>query len=174
HCHRSPARRVPHCCPTRRSSDLRVVPARRRRSLMNVALTSISGEPLSLDTHLQAVGSPAHGALANFVGVVRDHSPDASGTVDYLEYVAHPDAEAVLQRISTEVAQANPEVVVAASHRVGTVEVGGVAIVVCAGSAHRAEAFEVCRTLVERVKAELPLWKKQVLSDGTHTWVGSA
>ncbi|HLR28350.1 MAG TPA: molybdenum cofactor biosynthesis protein MoaE [Ruania sp.] len=141
---------------------------------MNVALTSISGEPLSLDTHLQAVGSPAHGALANFVGVVRDHSPDASGTVDYLEYVAHPDAEAVLQRISTEVAQANPEVVVAASHRVGTVEVGGVAIVVCAGSAHRAEAFEVCRTLVERVKAELPMWKKQVLSDGTHTWVGSA
>src|SRR5699024_2560363 len=87
---------------------------------------------------------------------------------------SHPDAEAVLQRISTEVAQANPEVVVAANHRMSTVEVGGVAIVVCAGSAHRAEAFKMCRTLIERIKAELPMWKKQVLSDGTHTWVGSA
>lgn len=141
---------------------------------MNVALASISAEPLSLDEHLQAVTSPANGALANFVGTVRDHSPDAAGTVDRLEYVAHPDAPSVLRRISREVAGEHPQVTVAASHRVGTVEVGGAAIVVCAGSAHRAEAFGACRVLVERIKAELPMWKKQVLHDGTHTWVGSA
>ena len=141
---------------------------------MSVALTSISGEPLSLTAHLEAVTSPAHGALANFVGTVRDHSPDVQGTVEHLEYVGHPDALAVLRRISEEVAAEYPQVSVAASHRVGTVEVGGIAIVVCAGSAHRAEAFDVCRMLVERIKAGLPMWKKQVLSDGTHTWVGSA
>lgn len=141
---------------------------------MSVTLTSISSEPLSLADHLEAVTSPAQGALANFVGTVRDHSPDAAGTVTHLEYVGHPDALAVLQRISAEVAADRPQVAVAASHRVGTVEVGGIAIVVCAGSAHRAEAFEACRVLVERIKAELPMWKKQVLADGTHTWVGSA
>ena len=52
--------------------------------------------------------------------------------------------------------------------------VGEAAIVAAAASAHRAEAFEACRTVVERVKAELPIWKREILADGSHTWVGIA
>ena len=141
---------------------------------MVVALTSISGTALDLAAHIDAVSGPQQGAVASFVGTVRDHSPDAAGTVTHLEYVGHPDAPAVLERIAGEVVAAHPAVTVAASHRVGTVLVGGLAIVVCAASAHRAEAFTASRELVERIKAELPMWKKQVLTDGSHTWVGSA
>ncbi len=141
---------------------------------MAVTLTAISGTDLDLAAHISAVSGPQQGAMASFVGTVRDHSPDAAGTVTLLEYVGHPDAQAVLERIAAEVAAAHPEATLAASHRVGTVAVGGLAIVVCAASAHRADAFAACRELVERIKAELPMWKKQVLSDGSHTWVGSA
>ncbi|HIZ37313.1 MAG TPA: molybdenum cofactor biosynthesis protein MoaE [Candidatus Ruania gallistercoris] len=141
---------------------------------MAVALTSISGTDLDLAAHLDAVSGPEQGALTSFVGTVRDHSPDAAGTVTQLEYVAHPDAEAVLSRIAGEVAAAYPQVTVAASHRTGTVAVGGLAIVVCVGAAHRVDVFDACRHLVERIKAELPMWKKQMLADGSHQWVGSA
>lgn len=141
---------------------------------MVVALTSISATDLDLAAHLDAVSSSDHGALTSFVGTVRDHSPDAAGTVTHLEYVAHPEAEAVLERIAAEVAALHPEVTVAASHRTGTVAVGGLAIVVCVGAAHRTQVFDACRQLVERIKAELPMWKKQVLTDGSHHWVGSA
>lgn len=141
---------------------------------MTVALTEISATDLDLAAHIAAVSGPAQGAMASFVGTVRDHSPDAAGTVTHLEYVGHPDAQGVLAKIAAEVAAAHPQVTVAASHRVGTVAVGGLAIVVCAASAHRAGAFDACRVLVERIKAELPMWKKQVLLDGSHTWVGSA
>lgn len=141
---------------------------------MAVALTSISATALELAGHLEAVSGSEQGALASFVGTVRDHSPDTAGTVTHLEYVAHPDAEAVLDRIAGEVAEGYPEVMLAASHRIGTVAVGGLAIVVCAASAHRTDVFDACRELVERIKAELPMWKKQVLTDGSHHWVGSA
>ena len=60
----------------------------------------------------------------------------------------------------------------AVSHRVGLLPVGHTAIVVAVSSAHRSRAFEVCRELVETVKAELPVWKREILLDGTHTWVG--
>jgi molybdopterin synthase catalytic subunit len=63
---------------------------------------------------------------------------------------------------------------VAVSHRVGLVRVGKAAIVVAVATAHRARAFEVCRGLVESVKADLPIWKREVLADGSNAWVGLA
>ena len=58
------------------------------------------------------------------------------------------------------------------THRTGSLVVGDVAIVACVATAHRALAFDVCRALVERVKTEVPIWKRQQLADGAHTWVG--
>lgn len=139
-----------------------------------VTRTAISNSPLDLTAHLAAVSTSATGAVATFVGQVRDHSPDADGTVVRLEYSAHPDAAEALAAIATEVADAHDGVRVAVSHRVGVLDIGDVAIVACAGSAHRDLAFTVCREVVEQVKARLPVWKKQVLADGSHTWVGSA
>jgi molybdopterin synthase catalytic subunit len=133
----------------------------------------LSDEPLDVSAHLDDVGAADVGAVATFVGTVRDHSPDADGEVVELEYSAHPDAVTVLRDVADRAA-AHDGVRLAVSHRTGTLAVGDVAIVVAAASAHRAEAFDACRDAVESVKAELPVWKKQVLRDGSHTWVGSA
>ena len=135
------------------------------------ALCEVSAVPLSLDAHVAAVADASHGAIATFVGVVRDHDPSVVGDVTHLEYSAHPDAPAILKRIVADVEAAHA-VTIALSHRTGLLGVGEVAIVAAAASAHRAEAFAACREAVERVKAELPVWKREILADGSHTWVG--
>lgn len=135
-------------------------------------MTRISAEPLDVAAHLAAVASPQAGAVATFVGQVRDHDPEAAGQVVRLAYSAHPDAAAVLERIANEFADVDDVLGLAVSHRVGELGIGDVAIVACVATAHRELAFRVCRELVERVKAELPIWKKQVVADGSHTWVG--
>ncbi|MCB2412457.1 molybdenum cofactor biosynthesis protein MoaE [Demequina sp. TTPB684] len=135
------------------------------------AIAALSSLPLSLDAHVAAVADPTHGAVATFVGLVRDHDPSVEGEVTHLEYSAHPDAAATLERVVAEV-EARHDAVLALTHRVGLLGVGEPAIVAAAASAHRAEAFAACRDAVERVKAELPVWKREILSDGSHTWVG--
>jgi molybdopterin synthase catalytic subunit len=136
---------------------------------------AVTGEPLDLAAHLLLLDDPRSGAVGTFVGRVRDHDPAAGGrVVTGLEYSAHPDAPAMLARIAAEHAAA-PEVLgLAVSHRVGELVVGEIAIVAAVSTAHRDAAFDVCRALVEQVKAELPVWKREVFADGTHLWVGSA
>jgi molybdopterin synthase catalytic subunit len=136
-----------------------------------VRVAAISAEPLDLDAHLRAVDDPRMGAVTTFVGRVRDHDPDAATAVVALEYSAHPDAAAALALLATA-AIGSSGALVAVSHRVGTLQVGDAAVVIAVASAHRAEAFEVCRTLIETIKTDLPVWKKQVESDGTATWLG--
>ena len=121
---------------------------------------------------MEHVGSPEAGAVATFAGLVRDHDPSVEGRVTALEYSAHPDAAAVLQRIAAEIDADDDVLGVAVSHRIGHLEVGQAAIVAAVASAHRAAAFEACRLLVEKVKAELPVWKREILADGSHVWVG--
>lgn len=135
-------------------------------------IAGISAEALDIAAHLALVASPQAGAVATFVGQVRDHDPEAVGEVVHLTYSAHPDAAAVLERIANELADADDVLGLAVSHRVGELGIGDVAIVACVATAHRDLAFRVCRELVERVKVELPIWKKQVVADGSHTWVG--
>jgi molybdopterin synthase catalytic subunit len=136
-----------------------------------VRVAAISAQPLDLDAHLRAVDDSRMGAVTTFVGRVRDHDPDAATAVVALEYSAHPDAAVALARLATA-AIGSSGALVAVSHRVGTLQVGDAAVVIAVASAHRAEAFEVCRTLIETIKTDLPVWKKQVESDGTATWLG--
>ena len=135
-------------------------------------LAGLQDAPLDVASHLAAVASPQAGALATFVGTVRDHDPGAEGEVVGLDYTAHPDAARVREAIAADLAARDGVLGLAVTHRVGHLGVGDVAIVACVATAHRALAFEVCRDLVERVKAEVPIWKRQVLADGSHTWVG--
>jgi molybdopterin synthase catalytic subunit len=136
-----------------------------------VRLAVISAEPLDLDAHLAAVDDAAVGAVTTFVGRVRDHDPDAATAVVALEYSAHPDAEAALRRIA-EAAAGSSGALVAVSHRVGRLAVGDAAVVIAVAAPHRAEAFEVCRAVIEAIKTDLPVWKRQVESDGTAKWLG--
>ena len=134
-------------------------------------LARIDTLPLDVGVHLEAVRNPGAGAVATFIGQVRNHDASVAGEVVALEYSAHPDAEAVLTRLATEAAR-DGVLALAVSHRVGLLRVGDPAIVVAVATAHRALACEVCRLLVERVKAELPVWKREILADGSHVWVG--
>lgn len=135
-----------------------------------VALARITGEQLGLDAHLAAVSGPGYGAVVSFIGQIRDHDPEASGPVERIEYSAHPDAGAILEKVASEAAR--PGTCLAVSHRIGTVEVGQPALIACVSSAHRKLAYEVSRDLIERIKREVPIWKQQFESGGNHNWQG--
>lgn len=137
-----------------------------------MALAMLSGEPLVPADLLAAVDDPRAGAVATFVGRVRDHDPRVDGEVVALEYSAHPDAAAVLARLADEAGAGEGVLHVALAHRVGRLAVGDPALVAVVATAHRGLAFDVCRDLVESVKAELPVWKREVLADGSHIWAG--
>lgn len=131
----------------------------------------IDTEPLDVAAHLAAVEDDAAGAVTTFIGRVRDHDPQASAPVVALEYSAHPDAEAGLRAIAERAAEGT-EALVAVSHRVGTLAVGDLAVVIAVAAPHRGEAFEVCRDVIETIKRELPVWKRQRAADGTAQWQG--
>ena len=141
---------------------------------MTAATTSaaLRSEPLDLAEHVAAVQDARAGAVATFLGQVRDHDPAVTGEVTGLEYSAHPDAAAVLEDLAGRVADAHDVLGVAVSHRVGLLAVGEPAVVVAVAAAHRAPALAACAELIEVVKAELPVWKREVLRDGSHVWVG--
>lgn len=136
-----------------------------------VRIAQIRDTPLDLAAHLAAVDDPTAGAVASFIGTVRDHDPDAGTAVVALEYSAHPDAETTLRDIALR-AIGTADAIVAVSHRIGRLEVGDAAVVIAVATPHRAEAFEICRAVIEEIKHALPVWKRQVESDGTTAWKG--
>jgi len=129
-------------------------------------------EPLSVDEVRAAVASPAAGAIALFVGTVRDH--DQGRGVAALAYSAHPSGAAELQAVAEKVAARFSVRALAAVHRVGDLDIGDIAVVVAAAADHRDEAFAACRALIEDVKSDVPVWKHQRYADGQSEWVNSA
>ncbi|WP_092609636.1 molybdenum cofactor biosynthesis protein MoaE [Raineyella antarctica] len=133
----------------------------------------VTSEAIAVDDLLRAVADPSVGGVGLFVGLVRDHDQAGPGaTVRWLEYSAHPSAEEAMERIIAEVAESYDAVVAAAEHRVGRLGVGETAVVVAVGAAHRDSALEACRTLIDRIKTEVPIWKRQAFDDGVTSWVG--
>ncbi|MGW0016696.1 molybdenum cofactor biosynthesis protein MoaE [Rhodococcus sp. NPDC003382] len=136
---------------------------------MSELLARISSEPLDPAAVDAAVAGPEHGAVVVFTGVVRNH--DGGQSVTALEYQAHPDAETFLRNCCEQVA-AESGLPVAAVHRVGHLTIGDLALVAAVAAPHRAEAFATCAELVERIKREVPIWKRQAFTDGASEWVG--
>lgn len=132
-------------------------------------LALITAEQIDEHAVRQAVETATSGAVVLFAGVVRNH--DHGMSVLSLDYQAHPEAERVLADCCRQVT-AETGVVVAAVHRVGHLEVGDVALYAAAAAAHRAEAFTACELLVNRIKATVPIWKRQHGADGSSEWVG--
>ncbi len=137
-----------------------------------VRLTGVTDQPLDVAAHLAAVGDPAAGAVVSFTGTVRDH--DHGAGVTELHYQAHPSAPRVVAEVAAEFAARDDVLAVAVTHRVGDLVVGDVAIVAAVSGAHRGTAFATCSDLVDAVKERLPVWKRQVFTDGTDEWVNSA
>ena len=136
---------------------------------MATTAATITDAPIVEADIRAAVESAQSGAVVVFSGVVRDH--DGGRGVLSLEYQAHPQAEQILAECCAAVS-AETGLMVAASHRVGHLAIGDVALFAAASAAHRREAFEACELLVERIKTTVPIWKRQHFSDGASEWVG--
>ena len=135
-----------------------------------VALVAVRDAPLSVDEVLGAVRHPECGGVALFVGLVRDH--DHGESVTALEYSAHPSAAETMDRVCREVLARGEALRVAAVHRVGSLDVGDLAVVVASAAPHRGQAFAAARDLIDTLKASTPIWKHQHLGDGSTEWVG--
>lgn len=121
-----------------------------------------------LDQAMQEVQHSAAGAVVTFHGTVRNFSQGHS--IEYLEYEAYvPMAEREMGRIVRE-AQEKFNAQCAAIHRVGKLKVGETSVIVAASSAHRAQAFDACRYVMDSIKKTVPIWKKEVAVDG-YWWV---
>ncbi|AKV03230.1 Molybdenum cofactor biosynthesis protein MoaE [Labilithrix luteola] len=126
--------------------------------------------PLSVDEAIAHVRRPGAGGIDVFLGVVRDHSDGRE--VTRLEYSAYLSmAKREMARIADAIEAEIPGVRVAAIHRVGSLSVGDAAIVCAASAPHRGEAFAACRALIDRIKADVPIWKREYGPDGA-AWVG--
>ncbi|MCC5671134.1 molybdenum cofactor biosynthesis protein MoaE [Kocuria rhizophila] len=136
-----------------------------------VLRAGITEEPLDGELARREVADPGCGAVVGFSGVIRDHDGGRDG-VTGLEYSAHPSAAQVISEVVAGTAREHPGTRVWAEHRIGALAVGDSALEVAVAAAHRTEAFAACSALVDRIKASVPIWKRESFADGQHTWVG--
>jgi MoaE-MoaD fusion protein len=130
---------------------------------------TISGSRLDVAAVVTRVTGPGVGGIVTFIGTVRDHARGRS--IEHLEYEAYPEmAEREMQRIADEAAARFPGARVAMAHRTGHLAIGEIAVVVAAAAPHRAEAFSACRFAIDTLKERVPIWKKEIASDGAY-WV---
>jgi molybdopterin synthase catalytic subunit len=136
-----------------------------------VDLYEITAEPLSLDGLVAAVAQSTSGAVASFLGIVREFARGRQ--VRYLEYDAYPEmATATMRQIGDEIRNRWPVDHIAMVHRIGRLEIGEASVAIAISSPHRREALQACAYAIERVKEIVPIWKKEVWTDGAE-WIGS-
>jgi molybdopterin synthase catalytic subunit len=136
-----------------------------------VRLVELRETPLDVAEVVAALDDDASGGLTLFVGRVRDH--DGGKGVEGLDYSAHPSALEKLTEVCERIAEQYDVHGVAAVHRTGTLAIGDIAVIVATTTAHRGEAFDASRALIDTLKSEVPIWKHQRFGDGSDEWVGS-
>ncbi len=140
---------------------------------MPVIRAGVTTDALNVEDLRQAVESSTAGAVTCFIGQIRDHDPEADGVVTGIDYTHHPDADQLMGPIIVRVLESldpHNEASVSAMHRVGHLDVGELALVVCVATAHRRASFDICEAVVEAIKAELPIWKQQFEATGRQVW----
>jgi molybdopterin synthase catalytic subunit len=129
-------------------------------------------EPLIAAVCARGVAAGSDGAVATFLGLVRNHN--AGRSVRYLEYEAYePLALKAFDRIAAESSARWPGVRLALHHRIGRLAIGEASVAIAASSAHRADAFAGCRYAIERVKQIAPVWKHEHF-EGGEVWIEGA
>jgi molybdopterin synthase catalytic subunit len=117
-----------------------------------------------------AVRTDADGAVIVFRGVARRQSRGRE--VVHLEYEAYPEmAEKVMAQIGEEMKSRWPISRVAIVHRTGVLQIGQASVVIAVSAPHRGEAFAAAQYAIDRLKEVVPIWKKEVWSDGSQ-WIG--
>lgn len=137
-------------------------------SAARVALAAVDDRPLDVARLAALVSDDRAGATVTFTGVVRNH--DAGRAVDGIEYVGHPSADAIIAEVAAEFTGREGVHAIVVAHRVGTLSIGDLALVAMVSASHRAQAFSTCSDLVDLIKQRLPIWKRQVFSDGSSEW----
>jgi len=133
-------------------------------------MTYLTDAPIDAAALARQVVRSSDGAYVLFEGIVRNHSEGKS--VESIFYDAYrPMAEKEIGAIIDDVRARFPDVAVACLHRLGHLDVGETSIAIACASPHRAEAFEACRTIIDRIKQTVPIWKKERGPDGEE-WVG--
>lgn len=131
-----------------------------------IAITDAPIDPRAVEA---AVARPEAGAICTFLGVVRNSN--LGRDVAYLEYEAFAElAVPAMERIAAVVAERWPGARAAILHRTGRLEIGEASVVIAVSSPHRAEAFEACRWAIDTLKTAVPIWKKEIWSDG-EAWI---
>jgi len=129
----------------------------------------VTSDVLDASQATEAVADPGAGAIEIFLGVVRNEN--LGRAVQYLEYEAYPAmAERVMAEIAVEAQAKFGLSKVAIFHRTGRLEIGETSLVVALSSAHRAESFSGGKWLVDEIKKRVPVWKKEVWTDG-EAWI---
>ena len=140
--------------------------------MANIASVIVTTDVISVADLATAVRSNVSGAVVTFSGDVRDN--DHGRAVASLTYEAHPTAQSLLEKVAREVADRHEVLSVAVAHRHGPIPIGESALVAAVAAKHRQAAFAACIELVDEVKAQIPIWKHQVFTDGTDEWVNCA
>ena len=132
----------------------------------------ITAAPLDAAAVTAGVARGSDGAIATFVGIVRNEN--AGRQVLWLDYEAYaPLAIKAFERIAQEAASQWPEVRLAIQHRTGRVDIGEASVVIAAAAPHRADAFAACRYAIERIKQIAPIWKHEHFAGGD-VWIEGA
>ncbi len=135
-------------------------------------MTHLVRRPISADALLSAVADDAQGALTLFLGTVREFNDgrQVSG-IDYSAY--EPMAERELQRIVESARQRHPGLRVAVEHRLGTLRVGETSVGIATAHAHRAPTLDAVREIIDAIKLDVPIWKREHYVDGSREWVAA-
>lgn len=129
----------------------------------------IRPEPIDVPRLLSEV-RPSDGGVCLFLGVVRNENDGRPTTSIHYEAYG-PMAQAEIARIAEAAGREWPDARVRIEHRVGVLRVGDVSVAILATAPHRADAFAACRAAIDRVKATVPVWKKEFHPDGSSEWV---
>ena len=130
----------------------------------------ITDQPLTLDPLVKAVTRPSSGAIAAFLGVVRERTRGRQ--VLYLEYEAYREmAIPKMREIGDEIRRKWQVDEIAMVHRIGHLEIGEASVAIAISAPHRQQALEACAYAIDRLKEIVPIWKKEVWTDGEE-WVG--
>lgn len=134
-------------------------------------MIQLSSHPIDIQAVIDSVKAPETGAVDVFIGTTRDQT--AGRKVAALEYETYePMALKVMERVAQEAGGRWSVGRIAIVHRTGRVDVGEASVVIAVSSAHRAEAFEACRFLIDKLKQEVPIWKRECFADGSVEWSG--
>lgn len=130
----------------------------------------VKHEPLLVEDVCRLVQVESGGAIVSFTGLIRRQSQGRR--VEHLDYEAYgPMAVKEMTKIAHEIEQRWAGSLVAIHHRVGSLQVGELAVVIAVCTPHRREAFEACSYAIEQLKQKVPIWKHEFFEDGSH-WVG--